>query len=519
MEAAKKTAKTVLVVMIINLLSRALALFANALITAYFGATSATSSYSFALSVTNIITTIIGTALTTAVIPIYLSTMEEGGKKRADEFINNTLSLTVLIGLALMAVGMLLAPYIANLSTSGDKGFSLYAIRMMMPAIIFISVGFIFSGVLQAKGDFYSPAMISLPSSIINILYIVVLSGLYGMHGLVVATLTGFLVQALYLVWPMVKKGFRFFVSFHYNNPDIRRIFKLTGPVIIGVAAYQINMLTNNSIAYSFNSEKFIILSNMQNLGIQIVLTLVLASTSVIYPKLTACAVKKDYSGFATGLHTAVNTAVLILVPLSVGFWVLSYDIVDVVYGYGKFGPNDVAMGAQIFSLYAIAVLGIGLKEICDRAYYSLNNTKTPAYNGVLIMAVNIVLSVILVRIWGFNGIAFAYSVAALIGGFTVYTLVMQYIKQHLWGDFFKILIKSALAAAVMFLCIKGVVLLEGYLPLPEGKLVVIAGLLVKVAIGVLTYFITLYLLRTKEVSELLTSFGLKKAKQEGDTN
>ena len=74
----EKTAGIAVAVMVINVLSRALALVANSLITASFGANSLTSAYSFAITLAGIITTIIGTTLTTSVIPIYTELKETG---------------------------------------------------------------------------------------------------------------------------------------------------------------------------------------------------------------------------------------------------------------------------------------------------------------------------------------------------------------------------------------------------------------------------------------------------------
>ena len=517
MDKGKKTAKTVIVVLIINLLSRALALFANAFITAIFGATELTSAYTFALSVTNTITTVIGTALTTAVIPIYMEHTENGETLRADKFINNIFSLTVIIGGALAVVGGVVAPLIAKISSVSNGDFSVFAIRMMLPAIIFISVGYILSGVLQAKGDFFSPAMISLPSSIVNIIYIILLSKFFGIYGLVVSTLTGFFVQAVYLIGPLYKKKFKLRPSFDFKNPDITRVFKLTAPVLIGVAAYQINILTNNAIAFSYNSEKFVVLSNVQNLGIQIVLTLVLASTSVIYPMLTSCAVKKDYIGFSSGLNTAVNMATCVLVPIGIAFYVLSNQIVDIVYGYGKFGPEDVSLGANLFSIYALCVVGIALKEICDRSFYAINNTKIPAYNGLLIMVINIALSFILVKPYGFAGIAAAYSIAALIGGFTVYGLIIKKIKANIFKSFIKTFLKAAASGVVMALVIKLIIYIQKlYIPL-AGKFAELVCLFVIAVVGAICYFIMLYILKTKELSDILNAFGLSKLNNRGD--
>ena len=332
-----KFAKTATVVLIINVLSRGLALIANSLITSRIGVNDLSSAYSYALSLSNIITTVIGTTLTTSVIPIYTDLRENHTLKRANDFINNTISLSVITSLVLIFLGYLMAPVISGMSQSADISFGVFSIRVLLISIVFIALFYIFSSLLQANGKFYLAAMVSLPSSIISIVYLMALSGKYGIYGLTFATLLGFFMQAAILVPALGKTQFKYKASFNFNNEDMFKIFKVVAPVIVGVCAYQVNMLTNNSIAFSYDSDRYIVLNNAQNLGIQIVMTLVLAISSVVYPKLSENAAKGDNDSFSDNLTATLNGMILLLIPLSFAFYLFSYEIMDLIYGYGKF--------------------------------------------------------------------------------------------------------------------------------------------------------------------------------------
>lgn len=491
--------KTVSVVVVINVFARALALLAGIMVTSFYGATAQTSAYSYALNLTNIITTIIGTALTTSVVPIYTDIRETHGGGRATKFVNNTISLTVLVGGILVFLGILTAPLTAYFAKDGDYAFAVYSIRVMMPAVVFISLSYIFSGVLQAHNHFYVAAMISLPSSLVNVGYMLIFSRFFGVFGLSVAAMLGFFVQAFFLLVPLKRMGFGLGLSCKWKNEDIKRIFVMTAPVIIGVCAYQINLLTNSAIAMAYDAEKYIILNNMQNLGVQIVMTLVLAVTSVAYPKMSLLVAQNDRRGFYDYFTTAVSSLILLLLPISFGFAILSPQIVDMVYGYGEFGSADVAMGAGIFAFYGVSVLGIGLKEIVDRAFYADGNTKTSAYNGVVIMAANILLSLLFVKIGGFYGIALAYSLAALAGGLNI---LFQFKKHHAEFSLKPILTRiaqSLLACAVMGLLL----LILQQIPLPSGKLFTLVRLGGSVILAVAVYAAMLLVLRVPEFADV----------------
>ncbi|MBE7020050.1 MAG: murein biosynthesis integral membrane protein MurJ [Ruminococcaceae bacterium] len=495
-----KIAKTAVIVLIINILSRGLALIANSFITSKIGVNDLTGAYSYALTLSNILTTIIGTTLTTSVLPIYTDLRENHTTDRANGFINNTISLTVIVSLVIILIVNMLAPFISRLAGNAATPYGAFAIRILIISVMFIALYYIFSSLLQANNKFYLAAMVSLPSSIVSILYLVFFSSEWGIYGLTFVTLLGFFLQAAFLVPSLKATAFKFKLSFSYKNEDMFKIFRVVAPVIVGVCAYQINMLTNGSIAFSYDPERYIVLNNAQNLGIQIIMTLVLAVSSVIYPKLSELSAKGNKEDFKTQLTTTLSSIILLLIPLSFAFYMFSYEIMDLIYGYGKFTKEYLLLGSDVFKMYSFAFLGIGFKEICDRAFYSLNNTRTSAYNGVVIMAVNIILSFILVKPLGLPGIAVAYSIASLTGGINI--LILFRIKNNrleikkLISAFFKSLIACIIMAAAVYF-IKGI-------DFGDGKINLILKLLLSGAVGVIVYALSLLVLKTKEINILL---------------
>lgn len=495
-----KIVKTATVVLIINVLSRGLALIANSLITSKIGVNDLSSAYSYALSLSNIITTIIGTTLTTSVIPIYTDLRENHTLKRANYFINNTISFTAVISLFLIFSGQLLAPRILTISQSGDVSFGIFAIRILIISVIFISMYYIFSSLLQANDKFYLAAAVSLPSSIVSILYLTTISEKYGAYGLTFSTLLGFFLQAAFLIPALKNTGFKFKLSFDFKNEDMLKIFKVVAPVIVGVCAYQVNMLTNNSIAFSYDSDRYIVLNNAQNLGIQIVMTIVLAIASVVYPKLSLDAARDDNKTFSENLITTLNGMILLLVPLSFAFYIFSYEIMDLIYGYGKFTEEFLILGSDVFKMYSFAFLGIGFKEITDRAFYAVKNTKTSAYNGVVIMVSNILLSIILVKYMGLSGIATAYSLASVIGGINILILFKAKTKKLFIKPLFVALVKSLIACIVMAFAVNFI----KNIGFGEGKINLILKLGASGVCGVLVYALMLIVLKTKEITKFL---------------
>ena len=56
-------------------------------------------------------------------------------------------------------------------------------------------------------------------------------------------------------------------------------------------------------------------------------------------------------------------------------------------------------MTAIALACYSIGMIGFSLREILNKVFYSLQDTKTPMLNGALAMGMNIILNIILLII------------------------------------------------------------------------------------------------------------------------
>lgn len=64
--------------------------------------------------------------------------------------------------------------------------------------------------------------------------------------------------------------------------------------------------------------------------------------------------------------------------------------------------------GALFFC--AIGMAAFGVREVLSKAFYSLQDTKTPMYNAALSVVLNIALIIVLSRFMGISGLALATS-------------------------------------------------------------------------------------------------------------
>ncbi len=450
----KNIAGSISYVMLIMIFSRLMSLVSVQIYMSYYGASDMyLNIYSYAISVPNIIFTCFGTALSTVIIPIYAGYIANHEEKKAKSFADNIITVSTVFTALLVLVGIAISPILPRFTNLGDARFATKALMVMMPAMLFYGLNYIFQGMLQTHGKYAWPAFVSLPSSFIVILYVFLWGDTYGVFGLLLATLLGLSMQALILVPPLYRAGYRYTMSFSLKNPDIKTALRMTGPVLLGVSAYQLNMFYNTTMIASFPG-MVTLLSYVQNITLYMVLAFVYSITAVIYPQLTASVAVGDMEKYKETLRNICNFVIILLVPVTFGFIAVREPLLELITKWGKVTAEEIGSAAGLLAMYAIGILGIGLKEILDRAFYARRKTLLPAINGFFIMAVNISLSLIFIRKIGAFGIPLAYSVASLAG-----CAVLLYFLRRQIGPFGAgmgtVFIKSLLSAVIMFFVVR----------------------------------------------------------------
>jgi len=141
------------------------------------------------------------------------------------------------------------------------------------------------------------------------------------------------------------------------------------------------------------------------------------------------------------------------IIPITVYFMVKSNEIIDIVYGRGEFDKDAVLVTANTFYFYSIGMISFALRDVLIRAFYSVQDTKTPTINASIALVVNIILNIILSRYLGVSGLALATSIAGFV---SVALLVISFIRKM--GDFgifnnfivsFKVIVSSMISLLI----------------------------------------------------------------------
>ena len=176
--------------------------------------------------------------------------------------------------------------------------------------------------------------------------------------------------------------------------------------------------------------------------------------------------------------------------------------MIRIAYGRGRFDEESVRLTGQVFLFYVIGVPFSSMRDLMNRVYHSMENTKTPMIIACISMALNIVLNLILRGVMGVNGLAFATSVAALIGCSLLARGITQRIGRVFNRKFVLELAKIAFSSAlarVASLC------MSRLLPDGRGTLPVIGWLILVALPGAVVYILSCLALNVKQCGRILS--------------
>ncbi len=458
----------------------------------------------------------LGTAVTSAFIPVFNGYLARGEEKEAFDFANCFINLIIVITAVISALGIVFSAQAAALFAGGLQSSALALssdlIKLLFPTIIFTGVAYCFVGVLQSYGEFLIPAIISLVSKSVLILYIAVFGDRFGIHGVALALLVAWACQCIIQIPSLIKMRYKYRPTLNFKNDGIKSVCKLALPIILSTWMQPINTMINIRLASSLNGgEAMTALDYANKLYIILVGVFTFTATNLIFPSLSRAGAGEDSDKFNSIISKAVRYVVFIIAPVMVGFLLLSTPIIRLFYERGEFNAQSTALTSTALFCYSFGMLGYGMQEMANKGFYALHDGKTPMKVAFAGIGVNIVLSVLLVAGLkvGLGGLAISASVAANIIGFTLLYKLHRRTGGILTKDFGTFAVKILISVLAMGAVVLGVNRFTAH----TDKIIAVAA---PVAAGAAVYFAACAACRVGEIRELAQIFTslLKRGKR-----
>ena len=512
-EQQKKNIRTVGMMMALTLLGKVLGLVRDMLLGHTFATGMAANAFLTASRIPrNFFDAIFASAISASFIPVFNEYLEKHGKDEAFRLSSAFITVMTLLTATLSALGMLFAAPITALLADGfdpaTAALCTSLLRILFPLMLFTGLAFSLVGILQSLGEFNIPALLSAASNAVIILYYLLFVERFGVYGLAVAFLLGWLAQVLIQLPALRRFGYRWRPSLRHEG--LHKIFLLAGPVLVSTWIQPLNLtiatryashIAGGASALEYANTLYTIVAGV----------FVLSVANVIFPEMSRYAAHADDAAMGESIAGTLNAMLFLLTPMAVGLAVLSKPVVRLLYEWGAWGAESTALTAGALSFLSLGMIGYGVQIILSRAFYAEQKGVTPLLSGVASVAANVILCQLLAPAFGLRGLAAASAVSLVVPALILLFAAARRYRGLLRGgavaDFAKMLVcAAAMGAAVRFA--------HGALAARLGDTLVsrVALVAAPTLLGVLVYIILTILLRVSTVAQIRALLGKRRA-------
>jgi putative peptidoglycan lipid II flippase len=512
MSDRNKLIKSATIIVACTFISKILGLLRDSVTAAKFG-TIELDAYVAASNLPMVLFIMIGAAITTTLIPLYNEKLKQG-KKEACEFIRNVLNFFILVTVIISVVCVIFINPIVSLLNPGFTGAKLQFTKqltiILIPTLIVNAVLYIFNAMLQSENNFAVPALVALPFNVIIIGYLFIYGKSCGVMGFTIITLIATAIQILPQM-PYVKKiGLKYSFKINFRDPMLKRMCLMLIPVILGTGVQQINTFVERGVATNYREGSLTALTYGYRVFALFVDIFVVAISTVIYPKMARQTANNEIKQMKTTLSESICTLIVVILPMSLIVMIQSRPIIYILFQRGAFTSSATDITSSVLCFYSLGLLAFGLRDFVCKAYYTLQDTRTPMINSAISLVLNVVLIFIYKSFLGLKGLALANASSMYIAcALLIYSLIKKIGSIN--GKKISItVVKTLIASAVMLIAIyySNNMLVLSYV----STVSIFIKILISSLIGIVLFIITAFILRMDEVIKVKEMIMFRKS-------
>ncbi|NDJ35515.1 MAG: murein biosynthesis integral membrane protein MurJ [Chloroflexi bacterium] len=373
-----------------NVASRVLGLVREQVKSYFFGTMASADAFIVATLVPTMLhDLLIGGMVDSALVPVFSAYAKED-RDELWRLVSVLLSLTVVVMAVFILLVTLFAPQIvraADLLGSGTLDpafFDLAAglMRITIPAVLFLSLSGILSALLYALKRFTWPAFTAAVFNAGIVGMTLLLQSTLDIRAMAIGWLTGAILQVGLLLPGL--RGTRIWPTLRLYHPAIRQVLKLYLPIAIGLLA-EIALVRPISYGLALQTgEGGLSAMTYATTLRQLPQGLVgIAISFAILPTLSQHAADLGDAAFRRTLARGLRLASLLIIPATVGLFVLGQPTVELLLEHGAFTAYDTQITTVALYFYLVGLPFAALDLLLVFAFYARQDTLTPALIGI----------------------------------------------------------------------------------------------------------------------------------------
>ena len=403
--------------------SRILGFIRDMVLARLFGATAAADAFFVAYRIPNLLRELFAEgSMSSAFIPVFTEYHLLRSKRDAWELASAVFTTLLTIVTAITILGIVAAPGIVWLLAPGFHGHpdklavTTLLTRIMFPYLLFISLAALSMGILNSLRAFAAPALSPVFFNLFIIGCALFLSPAFPepILGVAIGVVAGGAAQFAMQLPGLAFRGMVFGWRFQPWHPGVKRIGALMVPSLLGLSVTQINITVSTILASFFAGGPTYLFYGMRLIQFPLGIFGVALATAIL-PTLSAQAARGALDELRGTLAFGLRMILFIILPAMLGLILLRRPIVHLFFEHGSFTAADTASTAAAVLCYAVGLWAFAGVRIIVAAFYSLQDTVTPALVAAIAVLANLALSIVLMERLEAAGLALATALASML--------------------------------------------------------------------------------------------------------
>jgi len=454
-------------------------------------------------------TLLVGGTISAALVPFLSGKIETGeeenGWRAASSFIN-----AIIAGLVILCfLGIVFAPQIIPAVAPGfsqkspqTRELAIQLSRILFPSVSFIMLAGICNGVLNSYKKFaaaaYGPSLYNIGCALS--IYLFADTNPQGMKkvawGVLFSAFLYFTVQLSFAL-----KRFKLYRPIiDIGDTGFRKLVNQAVPSLLASSVAHLNILISTAFVSLSSYEGGIAAFRNANTTWQLPYGIfAMGLGTAILPTLSGKFASKELEDYIRILKKSLTSVLFVAIPSAVGFILLREPIIRAIFSWGgKFGEGDVPYVATILAMFSASMITQSAAAILNRAFYSMQDTKTPLLIGIGAIFLNVFFCSIfyLFTDLGAAGMALSYSIISAFNSVLLLILIKKRIKVLKLAELLQFVAKSCAASVIMG------ILLAFMQNIPvrlDTKILQLSYLALEIGAGALVYFAVMALFKMKK--------------------
>lgn len=500
------------------LISRILGVLRDVLIATMFGANLYSDIFFLVFRIPDFLRKIFSEGiLSSSFVPVFSRHLTARGEGRAFEMVNSAFLFISACTAIVTISGIIFMPYVIGLFVPGfsEKSYefnlTVLLSRIMMPYFIFICLLAVCMGVLNTLKSFKTPAFAPVVFNMVIIFFTLVVCEFFDppVIGLALGvTIGGFAQLVLQVPFLIRKKVFRIkkIVLIH---PGVVEFMKRLFPTVIGASTFHINLLAATFFASFFDKGSISYLYYADRL-VQLPMALISGSLAIVFlPLFSKNAVLKEKNESIIILVRGLKLVLFIIIPAMAGLIALNEPIVKLFFFHGAFDIAAVNNTCICLSYLILGLWAYSGTRILVSFFHAFSDIITPLKAGIATIILNLLLSIVLMKMFGFKGLAIAISISGMFN-FVVLLIKLNAFVPVSFKEIGFSACRAVFISGIMYFIIKVLILKMNNIwhyaiPIP-------LTVAMSVVIGILIYFMVNVLINSPEI-KMIRNEIFKKSK------